>query len=301
MEHFGQDACVFDYGSGNPDTSDLVQALVYGQQDLFALERKLSRSGARFFGGHVLAKRYAPLFASRQMTTFVRHPRDQFISHFQHKVRHHGYQGDMSSLLESAAGPALQSGMLSAVPIEAMGFVGVTERYEESLRVFNTLYAIDMPSMNLNCNPERPQGGGYVLPEACQKPFDRLARVDLALHEQANRLLDRHLEALSAGYAFVHGAVNTLSALSLDGFAFYRESVRPVQVQLLVNGNPQATMAATHDRPALRALNVPRNGFVGFHFQLKGALKEGDHVLVRVRDTGQVLGERVFASAPSAG
>ncbi|MDD2893144.1 MAG: sulfotransferase family 2 domain-containing protein [Halothiobacillaceae bacterium] len=289
--YFGQDACFFDYGAEASDTSEIIQKNVYSQQDLFSLERRLHRLKARFFAGHVNARRYAPLFQARCLTTFIRNPREQFVSHFQHKVRHHGYQGSLLEMLSSAAGPDLQSRMLSGIPLDAYGFVGVTERYQESLRVFNTLYQVDLPYLQANQNPDR-SGETYDLPKEIQDGFNQKAKIDLALHARANLLLDQRLLAIDEGYSFVHGSVTTSTALRVEGYAFNEDSDKPVRVQLWVGEKRMQTTLATLDRPLLRSINAPRNGHVGFEFNLKN-IREADSVRVCVADTGQLLSRSV--------
>lgn len=292
-EYFGNEACHFDYGSGNPETSPAIEQTVYKHNDLFRLEKQLHRLGSRFFCGHVLAKRYTPLFSAHRLVTFIRSPLDQFVSHFEHKVRHHDYKGDIGELINSPSGPDLQSRMMHGIPLEAWGFIGVTERYAESLEVFNTIYQTALPALALNRNPSKVDAG-YALPASLQQAFAARAKLDDANHQRAHQLLDERLRALKDGYDFVQGAVTSHAATHVSGFAFHRETSRPVKLELWVNNKLLSLVDATLYDPVMRSINAPRNGYVGFRFQLKTSLQPGDQVQLRVKNSGQLLKDWIF-------
>ncbi|NCC83757.1 MAG: hypothetical protein EOM03_06480 [Clostridia bacterium] len=286
---FGEAALCQDYGPTSPETSPLALAKAYEDQDLFGLQQALEESSCRFFGGHVALTRYASLFQAMRFVSFVREPVAQLCSHFAHYVRLHGYTDTLEAFLANPhRGAGLQSRMLSGLPLEAMGFVGVTERYEDSLRVFNACYDCDFLPEKHNLNPEK-NGSAYEISKELLAKFDQLMAQDLALYSRANTLLDARLHALATGQPFVHGALSSVTKTGVSGFAFFQDDTRPVHVEILVNDTPVHTTKAVTNRPGLRAFNVPRNGFVGFDFKASPLLVPGDRITAQVLDTGQQL------------
>lgn len=288
LDYFGKEHCHFDYGSGSSETSTSIQDLAYNKPDFYALETRLRNLDIKLLSGHVHMRRYSGLFPLNNIVTFLRNPLDQFISHFEHKTRHHGYKGSIEEMMNTPSGPDIQAHCLFSCPLEAYGFIGVTERYEESLRVFNSYYKTDFKFASLNTNPQKKQSS-YSLPDNLIESFNKKSKASADLYYQANQLLDEHLKALNEGYDFIHGGVLSFNRSQVDGFAFDAKKNRPVRVELSINGTVQQTSAANQDRPTLRALNAPRNGYVGFNFRIKSPLKKGDHLCIQVAATDQVL------------
>jgi hypothetical protein len=265
----------------------------YREPDLFRLHAELERSGCRLLGGHFDLSRYGPLFRSDQVLAFCRDPRQQLMSHFAHAVRHNGYGGSLAEFLVSADGAGRQSRSFGQAPLDAIGFIGVTERYQESLRVIREAYGLEIEDMIQNANPERDGTQGYVVPPEMADAYAAAGARDMVMYRAANRLLDRRIAALEGGYAYVHGMIQGINHSAVRGFAF-NGSDQPVAVELEINGKLAASGRASGDRPGLRAAGVPRHGYVGFDFHKRGLLHPGDQVVVKVAASGQVLGRHAL-------
>ncbi|MBI3156016.1 MAG: sulfotransferase family 2 domain-containing protein [Burkholderiales bacterium] len=291
----GDGHCHFDYGPSSSETSPLVKQLAYDEPDLFRLQQALARASCRLLAGHVHAGRYAPLVPAARVVSFVRDPVQQVMSHYEHQRLHNRYPGSLEDFLRGPLGPGFQARVLAALPIEALGFVGVTERYEDSLRAFSTAFGITLEVRRLNLNPSRAQGAfpapAYAVPDELRGLMEERGGPDQVLYQRANALLDARLEAMAAAQPFVHGALTAVVPTHIGGFAYLTGSQKPVRVQVLVNRRIVREVLATADRPALRALKVPRNAFVGFDYRPAEPLAVGDSVSVRVAATGQLLGE----------
>jgi hypothetical protein len=189
-------------------------------------------------------------------------------------------------------GAGLQGRMLAGAPLAALGVIGVTERFADSLRLINAAYGLELQALRVNEHPERAAGAdpyGEIAPEL-RSELDQLLEPDRSLHAEACRLLDARLVALDAGQPFVNGAISSLTPQLVTGFAFEPEQPRLVRLRLLVNGDAVATLEATRMRPDLRALNVPRNGCVGVEHRFARPLRPDDRVELRVAPDGQLLG-----------
>lgn len=291
---FGQDQSHFDYGAAAPETSELVRKWVYGARDLHGLGRALEAGRAKLFGGHVAAMRYLPLFGCLQAVSFLRAPARQVPSHFAHHVRHHGYRGSFAQFLVSAQGGRLQSSALAGPPLEALRFVGVTERYEESIAVLGHELGLAFHLRRDNLNPAADPDGDYeALVDEDGAQFTAACRADDLVYQRANALLDQRLAALRAGVPHVHGAVTVMDARRVEGFAFTAHGDTPVEVALHVDGQVHSQVGARLDRASLRNIGAPRSGYVGFSFGQALAVEPGARLEVRVAGTGQLLGGAV--------
>jgi hypothetical protein len=295
QKYFGEEHLFYDYGPKAPETSACVHAHIYGNKDFFGLQSEFARTSCRFFCGHVTLARYAALFSATHLVSFVREPSEQLYSHFMHHVRYGGFTHPFEFFLSPKGENRFQFQLLSGIPIEAVGFIGVTDRYEESLRVFNACYNTDFKVERLNQNPDKNKAR-YDVPSETLAKFEKPLTADRALYARANTLLNARLHALETKAPYVHGTISKVTPDSLSGFAFYHDQTRPVRVEILVNDTRVAIATAVNNRPGLRAFNVPRNGFVGFDYKPPRPFQIKDRITVCAADTGQKLGETLVPS-----
>lgn len=282
VEALGPEHCLFDYGEAAGETSPLVREWVYQRGDLLGFARQLRSSGARLLAGHFPPTRYAAFFELSRVAVFVREPRAQILSHFRHQQRSNGYGHDLASFSRSPMGAGFQSRLLGGIPLGAYGFVGVTERFAESLDLFNRLHGTRLKPRVSNQAPE----AGAVPPELAAAAWQRAApalQADDAAYAEADALLSRRLAALDAGLPDLHAGLTQARGRRVSGFAFASAAGLRAAVPLLlqVNGRTVARQHAGADRPLLRAYNAPRHGFVGFDVVLERELQPGDEVTVR--------------------
>jgi len=289
----GAGHCQFDYGRASPDTTALVREHVYGDPDFLRFQSELERTGCRLLGGHFDHRKYGPLFRSDRVVSFCRDPRQQLMSHYAHSVRINGFGGTLDEFLAGADGGGRQARAFGSAPLEVFGFVGVTERYRESLRVMRDAFGLEIDAMVHNANPEQNGSPGYVVPAQAADAYAAAVAKDMGVYGHANRLLDQRLVALDAGYSYVHGMIQGANHSVVRGFAFVGAG-DPVVVEVEVNGKLVGSCRATGDRPGLRAVGAPRHGYVGFDFHKRNLLGTGDRVVVKVAATGQVLGQHVL-------
>lgn len=287
----GRDRCELDYGLAAPETTALVREHMLLGRDPYALQRAMAAAGKRLLTGHIPLARYAPLVGATQVLSFVRHPETQLMSHIAHLHRHSQQHRDISlaNFLTGAMGVGLQTHMLAGAPLAALGVIGVTERYDDSLRAIRTAHGLKLEARRSNLNPGKTSGETYEPLPALSPELAQRHDQDQRLYTLANRLLDARLKAIDEGYPYVNGAITLRNARHVNGFAFQADSDSAVKVELHVNGECIQTELATVDRPPLRTWHVPRNGFVGFNFKLEHPLTPEDKVLVCVAETGQRL------------
>lgn len=284
----GPAACATDHGPDSDDAHPLVVRHVHDAADLFAFSQAAQAQGLKLVAGQAAA-RYAPLVPLSQVLSFVRQPLAQAGAHYRHQVQALGYRGTEAAYLAGPLGAGCQARYLDLAPVEALGFVGVSERMAESLAMFHAAYGLDLQAPASEVAAERDSRP--VFSEAGAAQFRAMAGADYQLYRRAHAALDARLAMHQAGLPYVHGAIQSHGPHRLQGFAFRAGAEDAVEVEVLVNGLRRARARATLERPCLRACQAPRLGYVGFEFHAGHALwAADDEVTVRVADTGQVLG-----------
>ncbi|WP_026331425.1 sulfotransferase family 2 domain-containing protein [Thioalkalivibrio sp. ALE11] len=276
----------YDYGSESDDTTPRVLRHVYEDGDHFALMEDMEAAGAELLVGHVPLAKYLPLFGVSRCLSMVRDPAGRLVSEFNHLTRSKGLDTPFEDFLRRPNQLNRQTRLLAAVPPEAMGFVGLTERYADSVRVLNKTFGWKLRCLDLNRAPSDRLREEDLGPEVMAEIRERHAR-DVRLHERVQRLLRDRVELMDAGHAFVHGLVESANQKSVRGWAWYepRHQDTAVELELLQGGDVVATTAAVQPRPDLASWFLPRRGYVGFEFAATGTTD----LQVRVRGTGQVL------------
>ena len=146
---------VYDYGARNEDTSELIREHVYAKPDLLALRDALVEAQIAMLGGHIHYQHYAEIFPPDRVLTIVREPIGRVISEFHHMQRHYGFSG---TLLEFAGRPRerdKQTRVLRGGELSEFAFVGIMERYHESLRMLKDRLGWTVPYLMTNVNPTR--------------------------------------------------------------------------------------------------------------------------------------------------
>lgn len=276
----------YDYGADSNETTPSVLRRVYDEDDRFALIQDMNDAGTELLVGHVPLGKYLPLFGVSRCLSMVREPAARLVSEFNHLTRSEGLDMPFEDFLRLANQLDRQTRLLGAVPPEAMGFVGLTERYADSVRILNRALGWELRCLDLNRAPSDRLRVEDLGPEVMAEIRERHVR-DVRLHERVLRLLRDRVELMDAGHAFVHGLVESVDQKSIRGWAWYepRHQDTAVELELLQGGDVIATTAAVQPRLDLASWFLPRRGYVGFEFDVVGATD----LQVRVRGTGQVL------------
>ncbi len=272
-----------DYGADSPTTTENLAGRV---------AQPAAQRDWQVLCGHFQLSRYAAQFAPWELTVFVRHPHEQVISHWEHRKRVQGYTGSLEEFALSASGTGQQSRMLNGIPVQLLGFVGVTNRYEDSLELFRSLYPIDAQPQQLNVNPEREEHKErgydrkkYQLPAAGKQR----EKVDYDLFIQANRTLKARLDFLAQRPPgeWIYGAITRLGPQQVEGVAFNPGLAPHLPLQVLINGEHAGFCCTGETPPPLPGLNLPAR--CGFRLFLPKRLQARDRVELRALPLGQWL------------
>lgn len=283
---FGKSHIVYDYGKASPETSEIAQAWLYRQRpDYWAFGEAVRQSQAAMVAGHVSIGRFVSLCNVGNTLTFLREPLQRMASEYAHFVRHHDYKGSFRDFYSRPVMHNRQSKILHGVDVEAVGFLGLTERYADSLIMLNTRYGIAIPSREDNKGKKRLEAA-HELSAEDKAELTQLNKRDIALYKKAEALFEQRYGLHEAGKPWAHARLVEHTTQRIAGWAWWEtQNHEPVEVEVWVNDKKVKCLSAVDLRPGLCRLRPPRGGYVGFHASV--TLKAGDSVQCRVVQTGQ--------------
>ncbi|TCK07258.1 sulfotransferase family 2 domain-containing protein [Marinobacterium mangrovicola] len=290
-EYFSFESVCYDYSLDSAETSDLVRKFIYEEKDYLGLNTALSETEILFISGHVPAKKYVHLLGASQLVTFLRDPVQRVLSEYNHFLRHKNYEGDLPSFYRKPQFINRHSKMLHGLPIEALGFIGLTEDYDVSLSQLNALFGTAFQRRKLNQGREA-KDKAYEVPDDQLKEMQELNAVDIALYQKVVELYKQRYALFVKGLPYVHGTIQQLNSKVIKGWAWYAQGERAVTIEVLVDDKKVADLVANDLCPGLLHLSPPRNGYIGFHYRFSKPLGAGVNVSVRVSETEQVLGQQ---------
>ncbi|MCX2831889.1 sulfotransferase family 2 domain-containing protein [Microbulbifer thermotolerans] len=285
--YWGRARVCRDYGPKSPETSEIVNKWLVETPDKWKFKKAFVQEGYEFLTGHIRAIDYAPIFGVGRMVTFVREPLQRIVSEFKHVVRHYGYKGDFTKFYRAPHNINRQHRALAGIPWPAIGFIGLTERYTESLNLFNQKYDVGIPGRQEN-RGRADINVGYELPLEQETELRKLNAADIRLYEEISAQFEWRLRLVDSEIGFVTGLINKLDNGLLYGWALADQGDDPVLVQARAGGEVIGEALANQYRPGLREKGVGRGGFVGFSIDI-GRLKGGEKVECVVASTGQPL------------
>jgi hypothetical protein len=159
--------------------------------------------GTTFIHGHFLADAFDDLFPDRRLITWVRHPVERLVSNYHHFLRTPDMRDDCCRALHERKLDLRQfadlewmrnetSRYLANKRVEDFEFIGITERFAESIQLFSEVFGyrdvLKIPRDNIN--PERIGEHYDLSPEDHAYILERNAS-DLAWYTRASERLSR--------------------------------------------------------------------------------------------------------------
>lgn len=293
---FGPRRIAYDYHAKAVETSDAVRRHIYtGVADVWALGTTCHEAGTFMIGGHFRANKYAPLCGINNSITFLRDPVQRLVSEWRHFVRHNGYKDSFQAFYNLPHMQNRMTKLMAGAPLEALGFVGLTERYNDCLTMLDQRLCVQIPRRVDNVGDT---GTGYEVSDEDLPLVQALNQEDFRLFDQAARLLEQRLESFRRGEPWVHGRVTVARPRKIAGWAWYDSGDKPVEVTLKINGSVVAATEAAVFSAGLARWTPPRGGFVGFEFA--GRYNPGDMLECFVSKTGQALGGAQVVRQPES-
>ena len=243
--------------------------------------------------GHVRAEKYVAAFGLRSTVTLLRPPLERLLSEYNHHSRDN-YNGTLLQYMKLKKKQDSHIGdryafLLSAdkIPIQAYGFVGLTDRYEQTIELFNHAFGTKMALSTRN-------EGVWDWPADASDLDEELKR-DNELYETALATFVERQRIMRACKPYAHGAIDSVDVDVVWGWAWWATSDDAVSVRVLMDGIEMGrTLAAIPHR--MLEFGAPRGGFVGFAYPFPVA----DHqrtVRCESAETGQLFAEMVVPAA----
>jgi hypothetical protein len=218
----------------------------------------------------------------------VRDPVQRLLSHYHYMIQTSRYTGSLESFIIDPRYQNVQSRAFGKYPVEAVGFVGLTEKYNESLAIINRIYSLSIPVKFKNKNIEKRD----VLYAAEQELITLIKahnQADFELYNKVQRLFLTQEKALQEGNDYVYGKLDEFNEHEISGWAINPKSQAPVKVDIFINDQAVAQLAADLPRQDFKRLTVHRNAEVGFRYVPGKKIGPEDRIEVRVADTKQSL------------
>lgn len=313
-QYFEHQYCLFDYDT-HPITSDLLKPNFdknleqFNNHELllsesffpkthvdkaYRLKQIIDASNYGFYGGHIGFGKASVLCSPLQMVTFVRNPVQQVVSHYHHHFNQHGFKDKLTDFIKLPKFQNFQSRYLQGVLPELLGFVGITEYYDDSLQLINQTFAINIEHLKKNIN-ENIQQQANVIDADTLNLIEKHNAQDVKLYDRCVDLFAKRQHMHNLGQVWTYGTVANMNQKQIIGWAFRKNDDNPVQLEILVNDTLVATKFATDNRPNLRGFRITtRDAFVGFHYLFTNHLVKNDILEVRCADTKQSLFRQVF-------
>jgi hypothetical protein len=279
---------VKDYGNNSKSTSSVVQQYSYNENDLFQMEKQLANKQNIFLSGHTPLIKYIDFVPVENTITFVREPLEQILSHYNHYVSHHHFTGTLDDFLEKPFAKNFQSKFIQMLPLGLIGFVGLTEQYDQSIEMINNQYSLDLASKKVNVNKSK-QFTEKVLGKDLNNKFLKNNQQDLAMYDEAIFLHSQRMILHRDNKAWTYNSVNINQHNVLNGCAFQINNNQAIRLVVKVSNEVLQIIAAKHFYGAYVKANFPRKRYIAFSLPLPKHLTAEDEIDLYVEETGQKL------------
>jgi len=234
--------------------------------------------------------KYYPFFNTFNTIAFVRQPVDHIISLFLHYKRLYNYYKPIEDFITDKSFCNLQSKYLEGRPLELYGFIGITERYKESVNLMNVKYGFNISVKKLNANNSLFHSSNkYLKDRALVELINKMNQKDTELYQKSLKIFDSKIAAYNAGVPHFDGCVEKLDKKKILGWASLHNSSDPVEIDIYVNDIHKETVIACGFKPAICPYSTVRKGFIGFNCNLNKLVEENDTVVCKIAQTGQIL------------
>ena len=287
-KYFGEDNTFYDYSAKSPETSAEILENVYKKNDPYSLYRSLEQHSQSFLSGHFSANKYAPLYDVLNIVTFLREPVRQVLSHYNHFRNNYGYDKGLLEFAKEERFRNVQSRNLQTIDVRLYGFVGLTEEYNKSIDLFNTLFDTALPHMHMN---EKSSNSLSIkdMTEEDVEMIKKLNTQDIELYDTVKRQFKIRKQLFKQKLPFTYGFIQKIDEKRIVGLAFQRENDNPIEIDIYAGKTYLKTVQANKLRPGMVAKNLPRKGYVGFDYRHCGDSDIKGKLHAYVKTTGQEI------------
>ena len=289
-KYFGSRKILNDYGAHAPETSKDILENTYKRKDYWPVYNRIAENDIRMLCGHVPARRYIHGLGVDNTVVFFREPVQRLYSEFQHFVRNKGYEGTFRDFISLPGRNNAHLRQMENVPLQALGFVGLTEEYDASLEMLNHKYGTGLKPLIENTGRTSLKQSHQPSQEDVQLALE-VNKKDVQLYNLAVQQFKQRYDLFKRKLPFAHAKLIEVSAKRVAGWAWTDEADdEPLKVRVRINGAAVAEVVARAFRSQLCYLAPPRGACVSFSASYSA--KAGDLVDCEVISTGQVFPAR---------
>jgi len=277
-----------DYGGKSAETSALIKSFIYEQKSPLSLKTGFKEMQDTWLTGHIYLNKYSNFVSARHIISFVRDPIERVISHYNHSVLHNGFEGDIDTFLQTYQAANYQKKHLNPLPLGLIGYVGLTDRYEESIQLINDYYGLNLTVKNANVNNNQVIKKA-VISEDLRKQISDLNNIDIATVKHAKLLHKQRIALIEKNKQWVYSHFTINAQNILVGCAYYSHSSEPVCIDVFCNEEKITTVCAEGFYGHFPKVNFPRERYIGINLPLIKQVKKGDKLTLFAKETGQQL------------
>lgn len=273
-----------DYGINARETSECAKFYIYGKHDFYGFYKSIEQEGYHGTSGHYPLAKYIDLVPAFRSILFIRNPYQQVLSHFNHHANHLNYSDSLEVFLREHRNINFQFRQFSTIPIELIGLVGITEKYNESIVLASELLNVELESLEVNVNNNRVI---QEFPDNLKCLFDDLNRSELILYDKAVSLFDQRIlmRKKNLPWTYLYAKVNQNGLLT--GCAYQSESQEPIKIDLYIDGVVVSHKLCNSFFGLFPKMNFPRKRYVGFSYIIENYSMDLD-IEVKVCSSGQI-------------
>jgi hypothetical protein len=273
----------YDYGKDSKVTSDIILRNKYNDEDLYSLVySQINHKKKSLISGHLDILDYAYLVKPENIITLFRDPVQRVISNYEHMKRNGSFIGTLEAFVLDGRFSNIQSKYLSGFPLEAIGFIGIMEFYDESMLLLEQQMSLPVQSLQLNVNKSDKKK--YTVSEELLSIIQKENNNDLRLYDQAVLLFEKRRSFMLDRSCDIYGNVDSLNKNYISGWCYRRESeIFPETIEFFKNGKLIGSEKTKYLRPFFKHINAPRGGYVGFKYIFEDSLNESDSIVCKVK------------------
>jgi len=287
-EYFGKENTFYDYSSKSDETSKEIIDTIYSAKDPYQFYEHIAKLDSSFLSGHFPVGKYAALYDTLNVVSFVRDPVEQVLSHYNHYKNHHAYEKGLKAFIKEPRFKNIQIKFLRQKNLALYGFLGVTEQYNTSIDLFNSVYDTDLPKIHIN----KTKKDSLEIEELDQKTLNLIQRMntkDIVLYDAVRLQFEVRKNLYANNQPFTHGFIQKITEDQISGLAFQRESDESVEIDIYKGDDYLETVQAKNFRAGQVHRNISRKGFIGFDYLYEedDVLDDKFHAFVKI--TGQEI------------
>lgn len=284
-KYLGEINTFYDYGP-SIETSKEIHRCIYKEQDMYELSKSFSKHDRLFLSGHYGVAKYASLFETLNIITFVRNPVEQVLSHYKHYTSHHGYKDDLSTFIKDKRFKNIQSRLLGVKPIELYGFIGLTEKYNKSVELINDCYGLDIKIIKTNENLIKELTSD-TLNEDIVELIETENQEDIKLYEKVRKIFNERVSCHTENKPYTNLLIQEKTNNKITGCAFQKKSDEAIEIDIYNKEEYLSTVVAKEYRPGLIRQRVPRKGYIGFDYEWEKNRCNASNIRCVVKSTKQ--------------